>query len=619
MGIILPELVLPKKFQRYEISKRFTSHTYFMFTIFAMVMYLYDQMYDLDFNIYNVTSHNMVYLVLKYLKSKQEHKLMYNKISKKLLDDFYTNNFEFLTLYEKINVLYNPLKKFEYYFIYNINLNSFKLINNKHYTNTLFNEPLYYEPCIFFAHHYNYMYALPFFGLASVVLIHNVMTNVVSKLKRASINLINKSPSSASSIMSSFPAENFIRKNKEQNQLNGNIFDDVIFDEYNVINGVFYQIKTKGNILNRLLNSNEFPLDIDILLFQSKIHMTSLVRVKEEPQVLEQIYIMTNVDISINLLIPIIYETLMQTKGIVMSELIPYELNECKMNTILKTQRVIRDEKTNLTIETLMETPHNDKNFENILFQCLIKEKTNSFLFDSKPNEDSIISKMFFHWIGLGYIPSIILSRFIFNVSHIKQNMEESITNGIFICGHMIYYLKLLNVQNYELISKKLDYLPKAFYITPTPITTQFKRITQTLFYASKLNTLLFSNYSILNNNIIDDAKNFFAINTKFNTTSLKVIRDIFEKSSVLKFMDQEKFATITYGDNVDISLTKLTFSCRIHFYIFTTNKKNQFEFSLIDLINKILLYNKIQPPNFKFNSIKELLFNILNIHELCR
>lgn len=613
MVVKLPELILPDKFQDDVIHRRFSDKTYFLFSIYASVMYLYNEMYNLDFNVYNVTSHNMVHLILKYLNSNQDLKRMYNIIGKNVLEHFYTD-VRAKSLTDKINILFAPIKTPSSYFIREIDIAHAKNVNINYYANSMYVEPLYYEPCIHFTKYYNYMYALPFYSLSSVMLIHNVVKDIVSKLNGATIGL--NDASSSSSITTSFSTTSYTNKNYPQHQ-SQNIFEEVSFHEFNVINDFFFNIKTRGKLINSLADTGTLPLDVDVLIFNSNINLTTLIRSNNDTQILNQFYIMTNVDISKNLLMPIIYDSMAHTKGIILSELVPYELHGCDVNTVLKDgTATFDDEQGDLTIETLMETPYTSQ--RNRLYQCLVPKNTNNFLYRTSENSDSIMCEMFFHWLSMGYMPNIIFARDITNISNRRQNIERNYTSGIFVCGNRIYYLKLIILQNYKPIENRLQYLPRGYYITPSLLPEKFIRLTQNILYLKDKNTVLFSNHSLMNSNIDANARNFFSTNTHFDTVTVKDFTSIIAKSSILTLKDTEIQAEISYGC-FTINLTKLIFSKNIQMFIFSSADDDTYNFSIYDVVSEIISNNNIDKKGYKNNHNKVLMFNILNIHELYR
>lgn len=612
----LQELILPDKFQSNVVHRRFSDKTYFLYSIYAVVMYLYDELYNLEFSVYNVTSHNMVHLVLKYLNSKPDLKRMYNIVDKNVLESFYTD-MRTTTLKNKINLLYAPLRNPSSYFIREIDITRAKNIDIKHYANSLYVEPLYYESCIHFTKYYKHMYALPFYSLSSIILIHNVVEEIVSKLKRATIGF-NGTTSSASSISTSFSTSSYTKKNNVHHQTQ-NIFEDVTFNEFNVINDFFFNIKTQGKTINTLIDTGTYPLDIDILIFNANINLTTLVRTSNnEPQILNQFYIMTNVEISKNILVPIIYDSMAHARGIIMSELVPYELNKCDVNTVTKSDVVkYNDERDELRIETLMETPHITQ--RNRLYQCLVKKNTAcDFMYNTPENSDSIMCNMFFYWLGMGYVPDIILSRDIINVSNKQQNIERNYTSGIFVCGDRIYYLKLITIQDYKLAESRFEYLPRGIYISPSMLKEKFTRLTQNIFFLKDKNTVLFSNCSLMNSDINDNARHFFATNSHFHTVSVKDFTSIIDKSTLLTLKSTELQAEISF-DGLTVNLTKLIYSKNIQIFIFSHEGDDSYNFSMYDVVSSIITENNIDKKGYKNKHNKVLMFNILNIHELYR
>lgn len=592
----LSKLTMPKKLHFNEIHKRFHDTTYILFSVYGMVRYLYNKMYDLDLNMYNVTSHNMVHSIIKYLRLKERLKPHYDKIDTNVLNSFYANTKQSL-LTNEIKLFREPLLDYQQYFIRLIdNIKTYSKVDKKHYINSLYNEPIYYEPCIHFVEHYDYMYALPFYSLLPMTLIHNTMSDIFTKLK-GGIQIK--------------------EKNKKQTPNQSGVFDHITFHEYNVINDFFYNIKTHYN--NSDNKDTTYPLEIDIMLFKSKINLNSLTNIiTKKPHVLGQIYIMTNVNITSNLLIPVIYEELLYTPGVIFSEITPYELSECKINAILKTQTVTYEENNKLSIQNLLETPYNPhkSSFENILFQSLIaKNAANKFLFETtKNNKDSILFAMFVYFMENGLMPSFMLCRTILNVTQTKQSIERNYTNGIFPCGKKIYYLKLVNIQDFDFSFRSSRYLPRGFFMN----NTKFSRITQTIFYHKELNVLFFSNLALVDGDVVADARYFFEKNQTYSTIAIGSVIDIIENASILKFKNQQKLSVIKY-DGYYINLIVLHFSYNISIFTFTTKDNVMRDFLLYDIVHENIANNRIPMQKYKNTALKDFVYNLLNLHELLR
>lgn len=618
------ELSLPKKLQIKNLHERLgDNNRRVLYSVYAIIYYLYNKMYELNLDSYNVTSHNMIHLIIQYLNTKSflNLKEIYNKINRKEIEEFYTNTKD-SSLYNQLNLLYKPMAQCNRFFIKEIKLDSFMLIDKKHYINSLYNEPLYHQPCMHFLYQYKYMYALPFYSLSPIIMMHNIMSSIFSKLKDSSASISSN------------------RQTTKQD-LNS-IFDDVAFNEFNIINEMFYNIKTSGNNF-QMQEDFIYPFNIDVLLFKSDINLNSLVRIKNKPNVLGQIYIMTNVEITENLLIPIIYEDLLYSEGVVFLEIPPYELDECKFNFYIKSHEIDIEHKELLTIENLLEAPHLimssktprlpldyciNSHFTNLLIQSLMPVETNPLLFEKTNNNDIILFDIFTYWLEMGYFPSNLMCRQIINVSHQKQDVENQYVNGIFPCNDKVYYLKLLNIQNITNPINTCSYLPMGFYLSSAELNKNLLRITQTIFYNTNINSLCFSNYSLINSNIVKDIPKFFSQHKIFKTTCTVNFIQAIEQNSILKFLNKEKIVSLNYenkkNNNIDyckdkyINIYRLKFCNNIHIYVFGLNNDSIIDFPLIDVINATLYYYKIQINDCN-KSKKDFMFNILNIHELCR
>lgn len=638
----LRQLVLPQKYQQSFIIKRWQKHYQILFSIFGIVYFLYNEIFELNLNVYNITSHNLISSILEYINSsKKDLKVLYTKINTDAVKKFFITKRNAQSLSSQINILFQPFENNNGrdYFITEIDLKPYQNINPKHFEHTLFSDPLYYEPCIHFIPKYKYIYALPFYSLSPIILIHNIMSDVFMRLKEGFVTTHQQCD----------------KTQKIHTKPTNNPFDNIEFNEFNIINEMFFNIKTSGGALtvpvdlkttkhgqncktdNDHQDRIEYKTNIDVLLFSSEIDMSSLVRVKHKPNILKRLYIMTDVKISENLLIPVIYEQLLYSRGVVFCEIMPFELNVCRINSIIFLSSISLDEKTNATVEKIIENSP-QKYTKNVLFQSLVRannflyknikdfanpQLSKNYLIDSNP----IIFNLFRYWLDEGFVPSMIMCRQINNFNIAKQEIENIEEMGIFVCGNQVCYFKLQNIQNIIQPIAMSSILPTGFYLKPK---NKLIRITQTIFYNKHFNAIFFSNLALMNSNINVNARIFFKSNRTFKTSSIDSVIQMIEEASVLSFQSKNKLATISYEDseyfaNDNINLYKLSFDRNLDVFAFTNNNNVDEDvlpqdYSLTDVVDKIIQYNNLPIARYKSTPmLNDFIFNLLNIQELYR
>lgn len=567
-------MTLPSKLEMTNILKRLGNRDNdLLYTKYAMIYYLYKELFTVNIETFNITSENIMHKIILYINSRPDLKELYYKLSEINIETFYNtlpNKHDLILIRSKLYILYAPIVSLKDYYIDHLDISSYNDIDLKHYTNSLYNDPLYYEPCIYFTKKYKYMYKLPFYCLSSIVILHKLIQSLHSR--------INSSVS-----------------------LNSGISITIEYHEYNVINDIFYNLKTHSNVID----------SIDLIIFAGRINMQSLVSAKYPNELLKQIYILTDVAIEQNYLLSTIYNELLFTSGFLFSEIMPYDLNKCKINSVSEYSYINAENK--LDISDLIYK-FGKKYQNNILFQITLPKNSFDILLSVKDhNNQTILNKIFIYWTSMGYIPSFLISRKIINVSLSKQDIENIYTNGILYYNNIVYYYQLTGFQCcHEYFLPTTVYLPKAFTINPNVIQLIFNRLTQTIFYSEEYKSILFSNMSSINGPIINNTLEFLNLNKITTTIDIdNFLREITSNTN-LSFKKQK-----TICEYNDILLTELQFSVNLTLYLFASRNMDAVLFDIFNIVDNMIL-KLIKQDNLRDKKKAVIMFNLLNIYELC-